>query len=250
MRGHLHLGQWIKCPTLRPGNVVNLISPRLQHYVRSSSLGDHQEILSRVLRTHYGQESLFKTSCRYEMNYIIQFVGADAILIQRPTIDKHLAQYATKDIIPRPERLTTIHVLRICQSRLGPGACSTHPDVIGYTIQISTHGVIHDTALGLDSDSRSLTLAQESDCPKTSFWIPGSVLRVMLPELVKQFTGKKSFRHLETTLLYAILYVFDSSYKPSPHRFFPLCLNLRSKKIDCCCTIDHPLVILPVSISS
>jgi hypothetical protein len=76
---------------------------------------------------------------------------ADVILIQHPTVDENLAQYAS-DIIPRPERLSTTHILRICQARLGPGASSTHPDVFGYTIQISTHGVIHDTALGLDSD--------------------------------------------------------------------------------------------------
>jgi hypothetical protein len=119
---------------------------------------------------------------------------ADTILIQRPTVEEYLAQYAGEDIIPGPERLTTgtIHVLQICQARLGPGACSTHPDVIGYTIQISTHGVLYDTALGLDSDSRLLTQAQESNCPKTSFWIPGSILRVTLPELVKRFTGKKA----------------------------------------------------------
>ena len=127
----------------------------------------------------------------------------DAISIQHPTVDESLAQYASEDIIPGTERLTTIHVLRICQARLGPGASSTHPDVIGYTIQISTHGVIHDTALGLDPDSRSLTLAQESDCLKISFWIPGSVLRVTLPELVKQFTklGKKVVPPLGKTYL-------------------------------------------------
>lgn len=118
--------------------------------------------------------------------------SADAILIQRPTVDEYLAQYASEDIILGPERLTTIMIYRICQARLGPGAFSTHPDVIGYTIQISTHGVIHDTALGLDSNSQLLTLAQESDCPKISFWIPGSVLTVTLPELVKRFTGKKA----------------------------------------------------------
>jgi hypothetical protein len=120
---------------------------------------------------------------------------ADTILIQRPTVDEILAQYAS-DIIPGPERLTTMHVLRICQARLGPGARSTHPDTFGYTIQISTHGVINDTALGLDSDSRSLILDQESDCPKISFWIPGSVLTVTLPELVKRFTGKKAIPSL------------------------------------------------------
>ena len=192
MRSHLHHGQWIKYLTLHPGNLVNLVSLRLRHYVKSSFLGDHQEILSRALRTHYGRELLFNASCRYEINHVIQFVWADIILIQRPTFDEYLAQYASEDIIPGHERLTNIHVLQICQARLGPGAFSTHPDVIGYTIQISTHGVIHDTALGLDSDSRSLTLAQESDCPKTSFWIPGSVLRVTLPKLVKRFTGKKA----------------------------------------------------------
>ena len=77
---------------------------------------------------------------------------ADAILIQCPTVNEKLSQYAS-DIIPGPDWLTTIHVLRICQARLGPGAHSTHPDVFGYTIQISTHGIICDTALGLDFDS-------------------------------------------------------------------------------------------------
>ena len=177
---------------------------------------------------------------------------ADAILIQRPTVDENLAQYANDDIIPRPEQLTTIHVLRICQARLGPGARSTYPDTTGYTIQISTHGIIHDTALGLDSNSQLLTLAQESDCPKTSFWIPGSVLRVILPELVKRFTGKKAIpppgnyspvRHF--------INVFSIHHiNQTPHRFFPLCLNFRCKKINCCCTVNLPLVIPLVSISS
>jgi hypothetical protein len=191
MRSHLRRGQRINCLTLHPGNLVSLISLRLRHYVRSFFLGDHLEILSRTLRTRYGQELLFSTSCRYEINHVIQFVWANIILIQRPNVDEYLAQYASEDIIPGPEQLS-IHVLQICQARLGPGARSTHPDVNGYTIQISTQGVIRDTILGLDNDSRSLTLAQASDCPKTSFWIPGSVLRITLPELVKRFTGKKA----------------------------------------------------------
>ncbi|KAF8969668.1 PIN domain-like protein [Flammula alnicola] len=86
--------------------------------------------------------------------------------------------------------LTNIHVLRICQARLGPGSRSTHPDVNGYTIQISTHGLLHDTALGLDATLRSLTL--ESDCTKISFWIPGSILRAALPNLVRQFQGRNA----------------------------------------------------------
>ena len=147
--------------------------------------------MSHTLRTHYGQELLFNTSCRYEVNDCIQFMWADAILIQHPTVNEKLSQYAS-DIIPGPKQLTTIHVLRICQAHLGPGARSTHPDVFSYTIQISTHGIIRNTALGLDFDSQSLILDKESDCPKISFWIPGSVLRVTLPELVKQFTGKKA----------------------------------------------------------
>ena len=203
--------------------------------MRSSFLGDHQEILSRGLRTCYGQELLFNTFCRYEINHVtIQFVWTDTILIQRPTVDENLARYASEDIISGPERLTTgtIHVLRICQARLGPGAYSTHPDVIGYTIQISTHGVIHDTALGLDPNLQSLTLAQESDCPKTSFWIPGSVLSVTFPELVKRFTGKKAILPLEKySPVRHYIFFLNSCYKPSPHRFFFLFLNLRSKKI-------------------
>ena len=250
MRGHLHHGQWINCPTLHPGNHANLVFLRSRHYVRSSFLGDHQEISSRALRTPYGQELLFNISCRYEINHFIQFVRADAILIQRPTVDEYLAQYASEDIIPGPEQLT-IHVLQICRARLGPGARSMHPDVIGYTIQISTHGVIHETALGLDSDSRSLTLAQESVCAKTSFWIPGSILRVTLPKLVKRFTGKKAIPPIGNYSPVSHFYMFlIHTYKPSPYRFFPLYRNLHSKKINYCCTSNHPLAIPPISISS
>ena len=180
----------------------------------------------------------------------IQFVRADTILIQRPTVDEYLAQYASEDIIPGPEQLT-IHVLQICRARLGPGARSMHPDVIGYTIQISTHGVIHETALGLDSDSRSLTLAQESVCAKTSFWIPGSILRVTLPKLVKRFTGKKAIPPIGNYSPVSHFYMFlIHTYKPSPYRFFPLYRNLHSKKINYCCTSNHPLAIPPISISS
>ena len=192
MCSHLHHGQCINCLTLHPGNHANLVSLRSQHYVRSSFLGDHQEISSCTLRTPYGQELLFNISCRYEINHVIQFVRADAILIQRPTVDEYLAQYASEDIIPGPEQLT-IHVLQICRARLGPGARSMHPNVIGYTIQISTHGVIHETALGLDSDSRSLTLAQESVCAKTSFGslVPFSGLHC--PSLSSSLQGRKPF---------------------------------------------------------
>ena len=99
---------------------------------------------------------------------------------------------------------------------------STYPDTTGYTIQISTHGIIHDTALGLDSNSQSLTLAQESDCPKTSFWIPGSVLRVILPELVKRFTGKKAIPPLGNySPVRHCKCIFNPSYKPNPPQVLP-----------------------------
>ena len=77
MRSHLLHGQRIKCPTPHPGNVVNLILPRLRHYVRSFFLGAHLEILSCALRTHYGRESLFNTCCRYklEINHVIVCVS-------------------------------------------------------------------------------------------------------------------------------------------------------------------------------
>ena len=89
-------------------------------------------------------------------------------------------------------------------------------------VQISTHGIIHDTALELDSNSQSLTLAQESDCPKTSFWIPGSVLRVILPELVKWFTGKKAILPLGNySPVRHCKCIFNSSYKPNPPQVLP-----------------------------
>ena len=99
-----------------------------------------------------------------------------------------LAQYAG-DSFDANGSMTNIHILRICQARLGPGARSTNPNVSGYTIQIATHGVLHDTALGLDSGLQSLT--QESDCHTTSFWVPGSILGSALPNLIKHFKGKK-----------------------------------------------------------
>ena len=98
-----------------------------------------------------------------------------------------LARYASKDF--DPDGSFNVQILRICQARLGPGARSTNPNVSGYTIQIATHTVLHETALGLDPALQSLT--QESDCHTTSFWVPGSILTSALPKLVKSFKGKK-----------------------------------------------------------
>ena len=108
--------------------------------------------------------------------------------MQFPGPDECLARYASKGFVT-DRSLTDIHILRICQARLGPGARSTNPNVSGYTIQIATHGVLHDTALGLDPKLQSLT--HESDCHTTSFWVPSSILMSALPNLVKYFKGKK-----------------------------------------------------------
>ena len=70
--------------------------------------------------------------------------------MQLPNPDERLARYASKGFVTADEPLTNIHVLRICQARLGPGAYSTNPNVSGYTIQIAMYSVFHDTALGLD----------------------------------------------------------------------------------------------------
>ena len=108
--------------------------------------------------------------------------------MQLPDADERLAQYASKGFFTDGSP-TNIHILRICQARLGPGSHSTNPNVSGYTIQIATHDILHDTALGLDPALRSLI--QESDCHTTSFWVPGSILRSVLPNLIKYFKGKK-----------------------------------------------------------
>lgn len=68
-------------------------------------------------------------------------------------------------------------------------------NVSGYTIQIATHGVLHETALGLDPALRSVM--QESNCRTTSFWVPGSILWSELPNLVKHFKGRKVFPPVE-----------------------------------------------------
>jgi Holliday junction resolvase YEN1 len=120
-------------------------------------------------------------------NNALNFLRTNIIYMQLPDPDECLAQYASKSFVT--DGSPNIHILRICQERLGPGAHSTNPNVIGYTIQIATHGVLHDSALGLDPALHSLV--QESDCHMTSFWIPGSILKSALPNLVKHFKGRK-----------------------------------------------------------
>ena len=107
--------------------------------------------------------------------------------MQFPDPNKFVAQYASDSYVT--DGSTNINILCIYQARLGPGAHSTHPNVSGYTIKIATHGVLYDTAPGLDLKLQSLT--QESDCHTTSFWVPGSILGSALPNLVKYFKGKK-----------------------------------------------------------
>jgi Holliday junction resolvase YEN1 len=121
-------------------------------------------------------------------NIVLNFLRTDIIYMQLPDTDECLAQYASEGFFTDGS-LTNIHILRICQARLGPGARSTNPNVSGYTIQIATHGVLCDTALGLDPALQSLV--QESDCHMTSFWVPGSILSSALPNLVKYFKGKE-----------------------------------------------------------
>ena len=108
--------------------------------------------------------------------------------MQLPNPDEYLARYASKSFVTDGSP-TNIHILRICQARLGPGAYSTNPNVSGYTIQIATYDVLHDTALGLDTESQSLT--HKSDCHTTAFWVAGSILKSALPNLVKHFTGER-----------------------------------------------------------
>ena len=93
-------------------------------------------------------------------------------------------------------------------------------------IQIATHSILHDTALGLDPASQSLT--QKSDCHMTSFWVPGSILRAALPGLVKYFKGKQvvlladNYSHVSSkVLIYSpvqikCLQVLASPFNPLP----------------------------------
>ena len=138
--------------------------------------------------------------------------------------------------------LTNIHILRICQARLGPGAHSTNPNVSGYTIQIATHDVLHETALGLDPAFQSLIL--ESDCQKTSFWVPGSILRSALPKLVEYFKGKEVVPPVENYPPVSFTDLLDHTYKLIFHRFSPpsLCWNYHHL------TVNFPL-IMPRSLS-
>ena len=233
MHSHLHHGQWIKCPTLYPGNLVNLVSLKLQSYVRSFSLGDHQEILWCALRTHYGWELLFNTSCRYKRNHVIWFVGADAILIQHPTVDEHLAQYASENMIPRPEWLTTIHT---CPLNL---SSPTWPRCLFNT---SWCDQLHNPDLNLwcypwyspwiefwftITHSGSGIWLSENSFLDSWFCSQGYIAWACQ---VVQKSHSTTWKLLPYMPFYT--YVFDSSYKPSPHRFFPLCLNLHSKKIN------------------
>ena len=160
--------------------------------------------------------------------------------MQFPDPDKCLARYASEGFVTDGS-LTNIHILRICQARLGPGPHSTNPNVSGYTIQITTHGVLHDTALGLDPELQSLT--QKSDCHTTSFWVPSSILRSALPNLVKYFKGKKVVPPVENypPVRFTVLRL-TVQYKLKIHRFSPLCWNCRYLKV------NSPL-IMPLSLS-
>ena len=140
--------------------------------------------------------------------------------MQLPDPDECLARYASECFVTDGSP-TNMHILWICQARLGPGAHSTNPNVSGYTIQIATHGVLHDTVLGLDPALWSLT--QESDCHTTSFWVPGSILRSALPKLVKYFKGKKVVPPVENYP--PVWFSSTSLYKLKVHRFSPLCWN-------------------------
>jgi hypothetical protein len=135
--------------------------------------------------------------------------------MQLPDPDEYLVQYASKGFVTDGSP-TNIHILQICHARLGPGAHSTNPIVSGYTIQIATHSVLHETALGLDPAFLSLT--QESDCHKISFWVPGSILRSALPDLVKHFKGKEVVPPVENypPVCFTVL---RSTYKLKVHRF-------------------------------
>ena len=160
--------------------------------------------------------------------------------MQFPDPDECLARYASEGFVT-DKSLTNIHILRICQARLGPGAHSTNPKVSGYTIQIATHGVLHDTALGLDPALRSLT--QESDCHTTSFWVPSSILRSALPNLVKCFKGKKVAPPLENYPPVRSQIYLMIQYKLKVHRFSPLCWNCDHLTVNC------PLIVMPLSLS-
>ncbi|KAF8177432.1 PIN domain-like protein [Pholiota molesta] len=85
--------------------------------------------------------------------------------------------------------IMNVHILRIFQSRLGPGPSTTHPDVHGYTIQISTHILLRDNIARLDASIQSLAMKQSSI--NTSFWVPASILQAAVPDLVKRFKGKQ-----------------------------------------------------------
>jgi hypothetical protein len=89
--------------------------------------------------------------------YCFEFLRTDIIYMELPNPEECLARYASKSFVTDGS-LTNIHILRICQARLGPGAHSTNPNVSGFTIQIATHAVLHDTALGLDPALQSLRL--------------------------------------------------------------------------------------------
>ena len=152
--------------------------------------------------------------------------------MQLPDPDERLAWYASKGFVT-DGLLTNIHILRICQARLGPGAHSTNPNVSGYTIQIAMHDVLHETALGLDPALQSLT--QKSDCNKTSFWVPGSILRSALPNLVKYFKGKEIVLPVENyppvCLQFSVL--LDLQYKLTVHRLSTLHWNCHHLTVNC-----------------
>ncbi|KAF8153351.1 PIN domain-like protein [Crassisporium funariophilum] len=159
-------------------------------------------------------------------------------ILQLPDSDTRLAYYTNNAVVPGG--LANIHVLRICQARLGPGARSTHPDVSGYTIQISMHDILRETALELDSASRSLI--EKSDCIKISFWIPASILGSALPDLIKRFKGQKVVAPI-ATYTPVLTSSKPQQLKLSPRRIQKPTNNGASSSFDSGNSLADPIVI-------
>jgi len=107
-------------------------------------------------------------------------------------------------------------------------------------IRIATNGVLHDTAFRLDPALQSLM--QKSDCHMTSFWVPGSILRAVLPSLVKYFKGKQVVLPVDNYPNVSFKVSSTPLYKSNAHRSSHPLLSHCPLLVDCLLTM--PLVFL------
>lgn len=87
------------------------------------------------------------------------------------------------------EPFINLHILKIYQSKIGPGPPSHSPNVHSYSIEVSTECLV--PAAGYDWAPEETMSGPKSATQKTHIWVPASILKKALPSLVERFHRDK-----------------------------------------------------------